>query len=96
MAMPTTSTIAAAAAMSLFLLPGAFTSAQAGPRDMSCGDLWYARNAIYARNGYCFKTDRAIATFGRGCFAPYGDLSGSEQRQVSELKRWESRKGCSG
>lgn len=62
--------------------------------EMSCSELWYARNAIYAEAGYCFKTDRAISVFGRRCHPPYGDLSGREQRQVEEIKYWESRKGC--
>ncbi|MCB1379939.1 MAG: YARHG domain-containing protein [Alphaproteobacteria bacterium] len=69
--------------------------AQAGsPRYMSCDELWYARNEIYAENGYCFKTRRARSVFGRGCFPPYGRLSPREQRRVSEIERWEYRKGC--
>ncbi len=44
---------------------------------MSCDQLWYARNQIYAREGFCFKTDRARAVFGPGCFPPFGALSGS-------------------
>ncbi|MBU6526903.1 YARHG domain-containing protein [Methylocystis sp. MJC1] len=62
---------------------------------MSCYDLWYARNAIYARNGYCFKTARARAEFGHGCFPPYGELRGWERRRVNELQMWEAQKGCS-
>lgn len=61
---------------------------------MSCGALWYARNEIYARRGYCFKTERAISTFGTGCFPPYGRLSGWEKGRVDELQYWERRKGC--
>ncbi len=61
---------------------------------MSCDELWYARNEIYARRGYCFKTARARATFGPGCFEPYGHLSGWEVDRVNELQMWESRKGC--
>ena len=61
---------------------------------MSCGDLWYARNAIYAAKGYCFQTAQARATFGAGCFPPYGALSGSEKARVNELQMWERRKGC--
>jgi hypothetical protein len=65
--------------------------AQAG---MSCDELWYARNRIYARNGYCFQTDRARAVFGAGCFPPYGQLSGWEAGRVQEIQMWERRKGC--
>jgi len=62
--------------------------------DMSCYELWYQRNKIYARNGYCFKTARARAEFGAGCFPPYGELRGWEKRRVSEIQMWESRNGC--
>ncbi|MHB8886259.1 MAG: YARHG domain-containing protein [Methylovirgula sp.] len=61
---------------------------------MSCGELWHARNAIYARNGYCFKTARGRAVFGPGCFPPYGALSGSERARVNDLQYWERQKGC--
>jgi YARHG domain len=61
---------------------------------MSCDQLWYARNEIYARNGYCFKTERARAVFGAGCFPPYGQLRGWESERVNELQMWERRKGC--
>jgi hypothetical protein len=61
---------------------------------LSCDELWYARNKIYARNGYCFNTDRARATFGAGCFAPFGRLSGWEKDRVDELQSWERRRGC--
>jgi YARHG domain len=61
---------------------------------MSCDDLWYARNKIYARNGYCFKTERARDVFGAGCFPPFGRLSGWEQNRVNQLQMWEGRKGC--
>ena len=45
-----------------------------GYRGLSCGQLWYERNAIFAQYGYCFKTDQAINAFGRACFPPYGRL----------------------
>jgi hypothetical protein len=73
-------------------------SAVAGDDDlasMSCSELWYARNALFAQAGYCFKTDRAIAVFGKRCHPPYGELSGYEKRRVDEIKEWEARKGCS-
>ena len=28
----------------------------------SCYDLWYARNAIYDDNGYCFSTELGMST----------------------------------
>jgi hypothetical protein len=33
-----------------------------------CEELWYRRNSLYKQAGYCFKTARAIRTFGNaGC-----------------------------
>ncbi|MCW2275194.1 YARHG domain-containing protein [Rhodoblastus acidophilus] len=80
-------------AFAVTIAPGALqpVRAQAG---MSCGELWYARNKIYARNGYCFKTPRAISVFGEGCFPPFGRLSGWEKDRVDEIQMWEARKGC--
>jgi hypothetical protein len=61
---------------------------------LSCGQLWYERNAIYARYGYCFKTDQAIRAFGKGCFPPFGQLPGGAQARVDDIQGWERRKGC--
>ena len=63
---------------------------------MGCYELWYARNAIFAREGYCFTTRQAINTFGRRCYPPYGRLSGWEANEVDRIKYWERRKGCTG
>jgi hypothetical protein len=60
----------------------------------SCSALWYERNQIYARNGYCFQTARAISVFGRGCFPPYGQLSGYDRSRVNEIQRMERAYGC--
>lgn len=60
----------------------------------SCDRLWYERNAIYAAHGYCFKTPRAISTFGKGCFAPFGKLSGADKRRVADLQAMERQFGC--
>lgn len=79
----------------------AFSLAMAGAavaqsyRSMSCSELWYERNAIYADNGYCFEGKRALREFGEACFPPYGKLSRSEQREVDEIRGWERRKHCS-
>lgn len=61
---------------------------------MSCGQLWYARNEIFARNGYCFKSRRGRAQFGSSCFPPYGKLGRADQRTVNTIRNWERRKGC--
>jgi len=60
----------------------------------ACYDLWYQRNEIYARNGYCFRTERARRVFGPGCFPPYGRLSGYEAQRVREIQYEEDRMGC--
>lgn len=81
------------AATGVSLLAPAQAQAQ-DPADMSCQELWHARNKIYARNGYCFNTERAQSVFGRGCFPPYGRLSGWEKSRVNQIQMWERRKGC--
>lgn len=84
------------AACAGLLLTGTFVEAvhAQDAAGMSCRELWYARNAIYARKGYCFKTERGRAAFGPGCFPPYGALSGWERDRVNELQYWEREKGC--
>lgn len=84
-----------AVSMAATLFPISVTYVQAqNLAYMSCNQLWYARNAIYAEKGYCFKTARARATFGPRCYPPYGKLSRSEQNTVAAIKRWERQKGC--
>jgi len=61
----------------------------------SCYDLWYARNAIYKDNGYCFKTNLGISTFGNdGCWTNYAHLSPGEQSRVNAIQREERYRGC--
>jgi YARHG domain len=61
----------------------------------SCYDLWYARNKIYAENGYCFKTQLGRDTFGNeGCFTNNPKLSKYEARDVKEIKQEEKKRGC--
>jgi len=62
--------------------------------EMSCDQLWFARNVIYAAKGYCFKSKRALSVFGTRCFPPYGKLTGAEQDQVGIIEQWERSKGC--
>lgn len=76
------------------VIVGAAPAAAQSYRSMTCGELWYERNRIYARRGYCFKTRRARRVFGRGCFPPFGWLRRWERRQVARIERWEYRKDC--
>jgi len=83
-------------AIPLLALPGGSMVSPAAAYDACgvCDRLWYRRNAIYARNGYCFKTRRARAVFGRRCYPPYGRLSRWERRQVMRIRRRERALQC--
>ena len=75
-----------------------YAAAQDDLSSMSCGDLWYRRNAIFARNGYCFKTERAIRVFGNeGCrFEVESDvpMSRADREEVEIIRAIERRRGC--
>ncbi|MBY6242180.1 YARHG domain-containing protein [Methylosinus sp. Sm6] len=87
--------VAAIAVLSTVSSVGAPLPAGAQPaRGFSCEQLWRQRNAIYARAGHCFSTDRGRATFGEGCYPPYGRLSGADSRQVQRIRRLERMNGC--
>ncbi|MEL7543181.1 MAG: YARHG domain-containing protein [Pseudomonadota bacterium] len=60
----------------------------------SCNDLWYARNAIFHRNGYRFSSARGRRAFGTGGHTRNPRLSRSEQREVKRIKRLERANGC--
>ncbi len=66
--------------------------------DESCEDLYVLRNEIYKARGFCFKTPRAIATFGNaGC--QYDDINGvplsaAERRRVADIQRAERLNRC--
>lgn len=61
----------------------------------SCWDLWYERNAIYDRNGYCFSSNLGKRTFNNAdCWTSNPTLSPSEQRRVARIKAEERRRGC--
>ncbi|MCC2110641.1 MAG: YARHG domain-containing protein [Hyphomicrobiales bacterium] len=62
---------------------------------LSCQDLWVARNEIYARNGYCFKTRRARGYFGNaGCFTSRPDFNRVENTNIERIKDAEYDFGC--
>jgi hypothetical protein len=88
-----TLTAAAIAAMPIVFAVGAAMPA-AAQSGMTCEQLWYERNAIYAAKGFCFKTQRARNVFGRACFPPYGKLTPAEQRRVNNIEQWEVYQGC--
>ena len=65
---------------------------------LSCGDLWYQRNAIFSRNAYCFKSERAMMVFGNAncTFNVEADvpMSQDERREVDLIRQIERQKGC--
>ena len=82
------------ALLALSLLLSSYGAAQAD----ECSELWFSRNQIYKAAGYCFKTSRAIQTFGNaGC--QFDDmrevpLSERDRALVSRLVHEESALGC--
>jgi hypothetical protein len=81
----------------VLLISGGWVSAtQAQSR--ICQQLWVERNQIYAENGYCFKTERAISYFGnRGCRYDYEadvPLSARDRGRISRIQAEEREYGC--
>lgn len=73
-------------------------AAPQGAQAMGCEDLWFARNEIYKAQGYCFRTTRAIRTFGNsGCVYDNVEdvpLSAAQRREIAALQREERALGC--
>lgn len=67
-------------------------------KKLGCQPLWEVRNWIYKERGYCFKTPKAIKTFGNaGCLyddAAQVPLNKFEKYNVSAIKKVEKQKGC--
>ncbi|MER2193952.1 YARHG domain-containing protein [Methylobacterium brachiatum] len=63
-----------------------------------CAEAWYQRNLIYKQAGYCFRSQRAIRTFGNtDCRYDATDripLSRQEQTTVAELQAFERAHAC--
>lgn len=61
----------------------------------SCYDLWYARNEIYHRNGYCFQTQMGRRTFGNdNCYTRAPQFTRAEKLRIESIRREERRRGC--
>jgi hypothetical protein len=67
-------------------------------KKFSCSTLWELRNAFYFEHGYCFKTKRAINTFGNyQCeFDDAEDIefNSVELTNISRISSVEKQKGC--
>jgi hypothetical protein len=61
----------------------------------SCYDLWYARNAIYDDNGYCFSTELAQDTFDNSdCWTKHPHFSKKEQKLINAIIYQEQQRYC--
>lgn len=65
-------------------------------RSMGCKSLWIARNEIFDRNGYCFRTTKGRNYFDNSdCSTKRQNiLTGLERQNVNLIVSWERRKGC--
>ncbi|WP_159453992.1 caspase family protein [Roseovarius albus] len=76
-----------------------FIGSQSASPAENCETLWYERNAIFARNGYCFRGARGRATFSnagcrQGVAAQNIPLSTAERREVERLLARENALNC--
>lgn len=61
----------------------------------NCDELWFQRNSVMSRNGYCFGGQRGISTFGNDtCYTKSPELSQSEASFVAKLRSKETSLGC--
>ena len=83
-----------AATIAVLGLGGTASPAQA----QSCQQLWVERNSYYKRNGYCFRTARAIGYFGNGgCYITNMSavpLSPGERARIARVVAQERALGC--
>jgi hypothetical protein len=67
-------------------------------RGLSCQNLWFVRNSIYNDNGYCFRTQAAIAEFDNSdCTvedAASVQLNQHESANISRIVDVEKEKSC--
>lgn len=63
--------------------------------DDGCHDLWFTRNLIMDRAGYCFGSTLGQAVFdNRGCTGKSVSLGAAEQRLVTQIRALEQSHGC--
>lgn len=63
-------------------------------RGLGCDELWYARNEIFARNGFRFETARGRAAFGDDGWTRNPRLNRFERANVDMFEGLEYRRGC--
>lgn len=60
-----------------------------------CADLWFTRNLVVHRAGYCFGTPLGQSIFGNeGCTGKSPVLSQTDAKMVAYLKQLERDEGC--
>lgn len=79
--------------------PANGSAGQNAAASRSCDDLWYARNAIWHRYGYCFRSARGQAAFDTSaCFRTLDQARAAmvpaDARAVGDLVAQESAQGC--
>jgi hypothetical protein len=62
--------------------------------ELDCWGLWHARNEIYARNGFKFKTAEARAEFGDGGYTSNPKLNEYEQSNIALIQQYEASASC--
>jgi hypothetical protein len=67
-------------------------------KQLSCQNLWYVRNSIYDRRGYCFKTqdgkdvfDNSDCTVKNAANIPFNT---HESNNISRIRTIENQRGC--
>jgi hypothetical protein len=75
---------------------GPATAQEPTPHDNPyCEDLWFARNLIFDRGGYCFSSALGRATFDNaGCSTSSPALSPALGAQVATIRAEEAAYGC--
>ncbi len=76
-----------------------FVGARAPVPEADCDRLWLQRNAVFARNGYCFQSARGRAAFSNaGCLqgVAAGDIpmSDADKREIDRLLAQERAQQC--
>ncbi len=73
----------------------ALTAIPSVAQAQSCYDLWYERNVLYDRRGFCFKTQLGRETFDNSdCYTNHPRLTRAEQLRVDAIRRQERRMSC--
>ena len=72
-----------------------FALASPAVADEICHDLWFARNAIMDRAGYCFGSALGQAVFDNAdCVGKSVSLTPDAQATVARIQEWESENSC--